>query len=65
MGKLVVTRKPGEEITITCPDGNRIHIRYSIVDCRRAKICIEAPSDYIIERKKSCGENRTGVEGRI
>ena len=52
MGMLVMTRRRDEEIVIVCPDGARLRI----VACEnredRTKIGVEAPPQYIVNRKE-------------
>jgi carbon storage regulator CsrA len=49
---LNMTRRAGERVIITCPDGTQIEV--VVTECRngRAKLGIEAPRDYIIDREE-------------
>ena len=49
---LVLTRKPEESIIVVSPNGDTMEIHLAKIDNDRAKIGIEAPTDYRIFRKE-------------
>lgn len=51
-GKLVVTRRPGEEIYITTPIGEVIVITVSQVSGKNVRLAFAAPDSVIIDRKE-------------
>lgn len=52
MGMLVMTRRRDEEIVIFCPDGERLRIVACETREDRTKIGVEAPAQYIVNRKE-------------
>ena len=49
---LVLTRKPEESIIVVSPSGDTMEIHLAKIDNDRAKIGIEAPTDFRIFRKE-------------
>ncbi len=49
---LVLTRKPEESIIVVSPGGDTMEIHLAKIDNDRAKIGIEAPTDFRIFRKE-------------
>ena len=49
---LVLTRKPEESIIVVSPSGDTMEIHLAKIDSDRAKIGIEAPTDFRIFRKE-------------
>lgn len=47
---LVLTRKLGQAITITTPDGSTITVRLVRITSRKARIAIDAATRFKIER---------------
>jgi carbon storage regulator CsrA len=47
---LVISRKTGEEITLTLPDGRTIVVKVKKIQGQAAKIGIQAPKDIQISR---------------
>jgi carbon storage regulator CsrA len=60
---LVLTRKPGEKITIMCPDGNLIVISLCRVDHHyKVRIGIEAEENYKITRSELIEKSNLSTE---
>ena len=49
---LVLTRKPEESIIVVSPGGDTLEIHLAKIDNDRAKIGIEAPTDFRLFRKE-------------
>ena len=55
MSGLVLTRELGREIIITAPNGDKIVVGLHAIEGRyRAKIRVEAPDEYKVDRKERC-----------
>ena len=52
MPKLVLSRRPNEEIWIGDPEGDHIVVRVSTCNAQRAILSIEAPEDVGVHRRE-------------
>ncbi len=59
MSRLSLTRRPGEEFTITVPDSSgkkrRIYVRVEKTSTTRAMVSVEADEDVLILRNELTG----------
>lgn len=52
---LCLTRRPGEGVTITTPDGTEIKVYIGHMHGLQAKVSIDAPKEYKIVRNEIIG----------
>jgi len=61
---LVITRKEHEGFWITCPDGNEIRVMIGRLTGDRARIAIQAPRDFKIQRDEVREQHQEDMSDR-